>query len=69
MFKILRLVLIITVLLAGYTAVLLALVIPYLWMAFVAILVVIACKKTRHWTSYGTARWAEANDLKGMTDE
>jgi hypothetical protein len=70
--KLIRLMLITSVLLTAYVAVLLAIYLPFLWIAYIVIAIACLCKKGHQTlTSHGTARWANQNDLKqkGMIDE
>jgi hypothetical protein len=63
--KLVRVMLILSVLLGGYTAVLLAVHIKFLWIAYVIVLIACFCKKGHQTlTSHGTARWASVSDLK-----
>jgi hypothetical protein len=69
MYRILRRILIVTVLLAAYLAALVIYLVPYAWLVPVAIGLVMLLRKTYRYTAYGTARWADAEDLEGMIDE
>jgi hypothetical protein len=69
MYHILRRILIVTVLLLAYLAALVMYVVPYGWLGAVAIGIAMLCRKTYRYTAYGTARWADAQDLEGMIDE
>ena len=69
MYGILRRILIVTVLLFAYLAALVIYLVPYAWLVAVIIGLVLLCRKTYHYTAYGTARWADAQDLEGMIDE
>jgi type IV secretion system protein VirD4 len=69
MYRILRYVLIATVLLAAYVAALAVYQIPYGWLiAIAALAVLILRRKKQRLTAHGTARWAELEDLDGMID-
>jgi len=68
MYQILRLFLIVTVLLVAYLAALVVYLIPYGWVALVAVLMWLAYKKRSHFTAYGTARWADASDIPHMLE-
>jgi type IV secretion system protein VirD4 len=68
MMKLLRKVSMASVLLAVYTAVLVPLVVPYGWIAVVALLIGMACKKTYRYSAYGTARWADASDIPHLLE-
>lgn len=63
-----RILLVITVLLAAYVAAMTAFLVPYLWLAILAILVVAACKKGYRYSAYGTARWADAADIPHLLE-
>lgn len=69
MYRILRRILIATVLLLAYVAALVIYLVPYAWLAALAIGAFMLCKKTYRYTAHGTARWAELDDLEGMIDE
>jgi type IV secretion system protein VirD4 len=69
MYRILRYILIATVLLVAYVAALVIYFVPYAWLVVLGIGAVMLCRKTYRYTSHGTARWAEAEDLEGMIDE
>lgn len=64
----LRKLLIATVLLAAYVAALVTYVVPYAWIAVVAAVIGMACKKRRHYTAHGTARWADATDIPHLLE-
>ena len=64
----LRKLLIATVLLAAYVAALVAYVVPYAWVAVVAVIIGIACKKGYRYTAYGTARWANVSDIPHLLE-
>lgn len=68
MYKILRYILIATVLLLAYLAALVIYLVPYAWLVPVAIGVVMLCRKTYHYTAYGTARWADATDIPHLLE-
>ena len=69
MYRILRRILIVSVLLAAYVAALFIYLVPYAWLVPVVIGFVMLFRKSVSYTAYGTARWADADDLEGMTDE
>jgi type IV secretion system protein VirD4 len=69
MYRILRYILIATVLLLAYVAALVVYLVPYAWLVALGIGAFFLCRKTYRFTSHGTARWAEAEDLEGMIDE
>jgi type IV secretion system protein VirD4 len=69
MYRILRRMLIAAVLLAAYVAALVIYLVPYAWFVPVVIGLVMLFRKTYRYTAYGTARWADAEDLEGMIDE
>jgi type IV secretion system protein VirD4 len=62
----LRFFLTLTVLLAGYVAALILYQIPYTWLVAAAILAGKLCNKGYRYTAYGSARFANASDLKPM---
>lgn len=67
-YKLMRFVLIITVLLVTYVAMLTVCLVPYGWLGLVAVLVLMVCRKTYRYTAYGTARWADVNDVAHMLE-
>ncbi len=64
----LRNLLIATVLLAAYVAALVTYVVPYAWLAVVAVIIGMACKKRRNYTAHGTARWADVGDIPHLLE-
>jgi type IV secretion system protein VirD4 len=69
MYRILRRLLIVTVLLLAYLAALVIYLVPYAWLVPVVIGALMVCRRSPRYTSHGTARWAEPEDLEGMIDE
>ena len=69
MYRILRYILMATVLLLAYVAALVICVVPYAWLMALGIGAFMLCRKTYRYTAYGTARFAEPQDLEGMIDE
>ncbi len=69
MYRILRSILIATVLLVVYLAALVIYVVPYAWLAPVGIGIAMLYRKTYRYTAMGTARWAEPEDLEDMIDD
>jgi hypothetical protein len=69
MYRILRYFLIATVLLVAYLAALVIYQVPYAWLVALGIGAFMLCRKTYRYTAYGTARFAEPQDLEGMIDE
>jgi hypothetical protein len=68
MYKLIRLLLIAAILLAGYCVAVLAILFPWMWIALgIGALYGLARRGIRY-TAYGTARWADASDLEGMLD-
>jgi len=63
-----RIFLIVTIVLVAYLAALMVYLIPYAWLALVAIPVVMPCKKTIHYTTHGSARWADATDIPHLLE-
>lgn len=63
-----RIFLIVTILLVAYVAALMVYLIPYAWLALIAVPIVVLCKKTYRYTAYGTARWADATDIPHMLE-
>jgi type IV secretion system protein VirD4 len=57
-----RFFLIVSVLLVAYGLVLVAVLFPWMWLV-IGIAVVYLCKKRHSWHAFGTARWADINDL------
>src|SRR5579871_1800890 len=68
MYRILRYVLIVTVLLAAYLAALVGYIVPYGWLVPVGIGVFMLCRRTYRYTAHGTARWADATDIPHMLE-
>ncbi len=68
MYRILRYILIATVLLLAYLAALVVYLVPYAWLVPVAIGIVMLGRKTYRYTAYGTARWADATDIPHMLE-
>lgn len=69
MYRILRRILIATVLLLAYVAALVVYAVPYAWLVALGIGAYLLFPKTYHYTAYGSARWSELEDLEGMIDE
>jgi hypothetical protein len=69
MYRILRYILIATVLLLAYLGALLVYIVPYGWLFALGIGAYLLLRKTHRYTAMGSARWAEAEDLEGMIDE
>jgi type IV secretion system protein VirD4 len=69
MYRILRYLLIATVLLLAYLGALVVYVVPYAWLVALGIGAFMVCRKSYRYTSHGSARWAELEDLEGMIDE
>jgi type IV secretion system protein VirD4 len=68
MYRNLRRVLIATVLLLAYLAALVLYLIPYAWLVSAVIGIAMLCRKTRRYTAFGTARWADASDIPHMLE-
>jgi len=68
MYTKLRYILIATVLLLAYLAALVIYQVPYGWLVPVGIGVVLLYRQTRRYTAYGTARWADTNDIPHMLE-
>src|SRR5579864_4235727 len=68
MYTKLRYILIATVLLLAYLAALVIYQVPYGWLVPVGIGIVLLYRQTRRYTAYGTARWADANDIPHMLE-
>jgi len=68
MYRILRFVLIATILLLLYLAALVIYLVPYAWVVPVAIGAYLLCKRTYRYSAYGTARWADASDIPHMLE-
>jgi type IV secretion system protein VirD4 len=66
--KLTRLILIIDVLGVAYCALMLAILIPWGWVAIPLGLLAVLYKKRHSWSAFGTARWATIRDLRGMLD-
>lgn len=69
MYRVIRYVLIATVLLMAYVAALVIYLVPYAWLAALGVAAFTLCRKTYRFTAHGSARWAEPEDLEGMIDE
>jgi hypothetical protein len=69
MYRILRYILMATVLLLAYVAALVICVVPYAWLMALGIGAFMLFRKTYRYTAYGSSRWAELEDLEGMIDE
>ncbi len=69
--RLIRLMLMVSVVLAAYAALLVIVTVPFAWLLPVAFAIRRVCKKTYHLSAYGTARWAKPTDLtlKGMIDD
>jgi type IV secretion system protein VirD4 len=68
MYQNLRYLLIATVLLLAYLAALVIYLVPYAWVAVIAIIAFLGYRRTARYTAYGTARWADASDIPHMLD-
>jgi type IV secretion system protein VirD4 len=68
MYPILRYILIVTVLLLAYLAALVVYLVPYAWLMFVALGIVMLWRKPPRYTAYGTARWADASDIPHLLE-
>ena len=68
-YRILRCILIASVLLFTYLVALVVYLVPYAWLVVLGIGTFMPCRKKQHYTAYGTAKWAELEDLEGMIDE
>ncbi|MGH7169982.1 MAG: type IV secretory system conjugative DNA transfer family protein [Gemmataceae bacterium] len=66
--SLIRFILVVTVLLALYVAVLAMLSIPYAWVAALALVLMALCKRGYRYTAYGTARWADVSDVPHLLD-
>ena len=68
MYRMLRYILIATILLLAYLAALVVYLVPYAWLVPVGIGIFMLCRKTYRYTAYGTARWADATDIPHMLE-
>jgi type IV secretion system protein VirD4 len=68
MYRILRYVLIVTVLLVAYLAALVIYLVPYAWLLSVVLGIVMLCRRTCRYTALGSARWADAADIPHMLE-
>ena len=66
--KLIRWMLIASTLLAAYCVVLFAVLFPWLWVVLGIGVLIALCKKRVHLHAFGTARWSEISDLRGMVD-
>jgi type IV secretion system protein VirD4 len=66
--KIVRIMLITFYLLVAYCVVMLVILIPWAWVAVFVGVVICLYRKRGYFDSFGTARWADINDLRGMVD-
>ncbi len=64
-----RVILILSVLLAAYTAALVVYLVQYAWLVPVLVAVWLLRKKPSALWSHGTARWADTSEMEGMFDE
>ena len=69
MYKLLRPLLITTIVLLGYLAALVIYLVPYAWLVALGIVAFMLYRKQPHYIAHGTAKWAEPEDLEGMIDE
>lgn len=69
MYRILRYILIASVLLVPYLVALLVYLVPYAWLVVLAIGASMLRRKKYHYTAHGTAKYAELKDLEGLIDE
>ncbi len=70
MYRILRCMLIASLLLSAYVVALLIYLVPYAWLVVLFMVAfMLRRQKKQHFTAYGTARFAELEDLEGMIDE
>jgi len=63
-----RRMLIAATLLAAYCVVLIAILVPWLWVAILIGVAIALCKKRIPLDAFGSARWANISDLRGMVD-
>ncbi len=68
-YRIMRRVLILTVLLVAYLAALVIYLVPYGWLMAAGIAVFMLFRKTYRYTAYGSAYWASAEHLEDLTNE
>ncbi len=66
MYTLTRLLLIASVLLAAYCAVMLAILMPWAGIAIAAGVVIAAARRGKALWAHGTARWAQPSDLEGI---
>ncbi len=66
--KLIRWMLIASTLLAAYCVILFAVLFPWMWVVLGIGVLIALCKKRYHFHAFGTARWAEISDLRGMVD-
>ncbi|MGH7173468.1 MAG: type IV secretory system conjugative DNA transfer family protein [Gemmataceae bacterium] len=67
--QLIRRMLIVSLLLFAYCLIMLAVLIPWVWVAVLISAALALCKERKHFHAFGTARWADINDLRGMVDE
>ncbi len=68
MYKLIRVGLIVSVLLTVYLLAFAVIVVPYLWVVAAGILVGMLCMKTYSYTAYGTARWAQLEEIPHLLE-
>lgn len=65
-----RIVLIASVLMAGFALLVCATLVEYGWLVLVLLFALaLGRRATQRLSAYGTARWANGSDMKGMLDE
>jgi hypothetical protein len=70
MYRILRRMLIASLLLFAYVVALMVYLVPHAWLVILGVGAFMLCQQKRqHYTAYGSAKFAELEDLEGMIDE
>jgi type IV secretion system protein VirD4 len=68
MYKLIRVGLIVSVLLMAYLLAFAIFVVPYLWVVAGGVLIGMLCMKTYSYTAYGTARWAQLEEIPHLLE-
>jgi hypothetical protein len=68
-YRILRYILIVSLLLLAYVGAVAVYLVPHAWVVVLVIGAFMLRRKKQNYTAYGTAKFAELEDLEGMIDE
>lgn len=69
MYKLIRLLLILTVLLGAYCTFLVTLLVPWAWAALAVGALIGLARRGYRYTAFGTSRWADMSDLPEVNHE